>query len=300
MSSKPSDSCLGILVGIVIVVAVFAVVIGGNLISRRINLGAGSPPQPFYFPPGGGVSTLPAPTFTSQNIDIARSNVGSMIKSGNIAEPSILNPPAKLGQTYVRPGEAQALGSYGSYDNAYTPLKGYSMNYGTKTLGSVNTMNYGPAKSVLGYSLNSKAEDSKYDFPPLPRANLSASFQDPSDPSTFIKNQPLVMPLRQKVQGVDYVRGDVYIAPIQRGWMDVRKGVQDLEVGGHGIIFGESGGQGYGQQPLGGCGCGGAAPPMALGGEWQKPPSILGANDEWKRPLPTLGADSALISQYKQ
>lgn len=98
--------------------------------------------------------------------------------------------------------------------------------------------------------------------PDLPRPNLGASFSDPTNVSTHIENKPLNLPLIQRVQGVDYIRGDLPIEPIKRGWFDLSKDVKDLVGGGHNVLFGEiprvSGTREQYQnlQPLGGCGCG--------------------------------------------
>lgn len=256
MSSSDS-CCVSILLGVLIVVVLFAVTVGANAFSKRV-LGAGL--DIFRFPPADGSNYRKNILMDDTILNLAKSDVSSRVY-GEVSDPNMLSTGAPLKAVYNRPGQAS---------NATTPLTAYG--YGKDIQKKDALSAYGgydktPARKTLtsyGY---------KDDAYALPKPNLSASFKDPSNIQTFIEGQsPLVLPLRQKQQGTDHIRGDVYIEPIKRGWYDTRKTTDDLETGGHGTIFGESGGSGFGQEPLG-CGCALSTP---LSG---KPPRLTGTSE---------------------
>ena len=55
----------------------------------------------------------------------------------------------------------------------------------------------------------------------LPKSDIRSSFKDPQDPSNYMYDRTLFAPLKRRYNtGVDFVRGDLYIAPNRFGWFD--------------------------------------------------------------------------------
>lgn len=265
-----SETCgwKNVLVVVVVILCVFGLMYAANCLpglwcTRKQKAGV----DIFRFPPGSYPDQAPQGNLLADDkiLNIAKSSVASYAHGG-VIDPNLINPTLRADYRSPAARPSMSLSGYGYLNDALKPLKamGYENDTAKKDLTKL---------SSYGYENDAYA---------LPKSNLSASFSDPSDPATFIENKHIVIPLRQKPQGTDHIRGDVYIEPIKRAWFDTRKTTEDLEKGGHGIIFGSSGGAGYGQMPLQSLGCGCAAGMAPLSG---KPPSILSAG-------------SAIIKQY--
>jgi hypothetical protein len=55
----------------------------------------------------------------------------------------------------------------------------------------------------------------------LPKSDIRSCFKDPQDPSNYMYDRSLFAPLKRRYNtGVDFVRGDLYIAPNRFGWFD--------------------------------------------------------------------------------
>ena len=55
----------------------------------------------------------------------------------------------------------------------------------------------------------------------LPKSDIRSCFKDPQDPSNYMYDRTLFAPLKRRYNtGVDFVRGDLYIAPNRFGWFD--------------------------------------------------------------------------------
>lgn len=237
-----SDTKKEILLVIFFVTLVFLVVFVGGSAAKR--LGAESPIQTFYSPPGTGF--VHRKDVVVENQDIMRFGVDSY-STGGVNEPNMLtSPSSKLNATYPSAHRPNMQLNATAYSNSYAkPLASTAMQ---------SQYSEDPAtKQTL------KAYGRYADAYALPKPNnLSASMQDPSQPSTFINNAPMVLPMKQRNQGVDRIRGDTDVKPIIKGWFDSSKyWSTDLERGGQGIIFGDN--------KLG-CGCADVKPPLSGSG----------------------------------
>jgi hypothetical protein len=55
----------------------------------------------------------------------------------------------------------------------------------------------------------------------LPKSDIRSCFKDPQDPSNYMYDRTLFAPMKRRYNtGVDFVRGDLYIAPNRFGWFD--------------------------------------------------------------------------------
>lgn len=55
----------------------------------------------------------------------------------------------------------------------------------------------------------------------LPKSDIRSSFKDPQDPSNYMYDRTLFAPLKRRSKAdVDFVRGDLHIAPHRFGWFD--------------------------------------------------------------------------------
>jgi hypothetical protein len=55
----------------------------------------------------------------------------------------------------------------------------------------------------------------------LPKSDIRSCFKDPQDPSNYMYDRTLFAPLKRRYNtGVDFVRGDLNIAPYRFGWFD--------------------------------------------------------------------------------
>lgn len=230
-----------ILIVVFFVVFIFLIVFLGGSASKR--LGAASVEKPidsFYFVPGKYDYNN---NVLLENQDISRFGVDSFTK-GSVNEPNLIKP-SRLNSTYpsARRPDMQLATAYSDvYKKPLRVSSAMQNQYAEDPATKATLKSYG--RYADAYAL------------PKPN-NLSATMQDPSQPSTFINNAPMVLPMKQRNQGVDRIRGDVDVKPIIKGWFDSSKyWSTDLERTGQSVIFGDN--------KLG-CGCSDVQPPPLSG-----------------------------------